>query len=111
MIKNWLFLLVAIISEVVATSSLKASDGFSRLWPSFGVVIGYGISFYCLALTLRVIPMGVVYAVWSGIGIVLITLVGWLLFNQKLDLPALLGIGLIAAGVVVMNVFSKNLGH
>lgn len=96
---------------MVATSSLKSSDGFTRLWPSVAVVVGYGIAFYFLALTLRVIPMGVVYAVWSGIGIVLITLVGWLLFNQKLDLPAFLGIGLIAAGVVVMNVFSDSLGR
>ena len=111
MIKNWLFLLVAIVSEVIATSSLKSSEGFSRFWPSVVVVIGHGIAFYCLALTLRVIPMGVVYAIWSGIGIVLITVVGWFLFDQKLDLPALLGIGLIAAGVVVMNVFSKTMGH
>ena len=111
MFKNWLFLLVAIVSEVIATSALKSSEGFSRLWPSVVVVIGYGIAFYCLALTLRVIPMGVVYAIWSGIGIVLITLVGWFLFDQKLDLPALLGIGLIASGVVVMNVFSKTMGH
>ena len=111
MFKNWLFLLMAIVSEVVATSSLKSSDGFSRFLPSVAVVVGYGIAFYCLALTLRVIPMGVVYAIWSGIGIVLITLVGWFLFDQKLDLPALLGIGLIATGVVVMNVFSKTMGH
>ena len=111
MFRNWLFLFVAIVSEVIATSALKSSEGFSRFWPSVIVVVGYGIAFYCLALTLRVIPMGVVYAVWSGVGIVLITLVGWLLFDQKLDLPALLGIGLIAAGVVVMNVFSKTMGH
>lgn len=111
MFRNWLFLFVAIVSEVIATSALKSSEGFSRFWPSVVVVVGYGIAFYCLALTLRVIPMGVVYAIWSGIGIVLITLVGWLLFDQKLDLPALLGIGLIAAGVVVMNVFSKTMGH
>ena len=111
MFKNWLFLLVAIVSEVIATSALKSSEGFSRLWPSVIVVVGYGIAFYCLALTLRVIPMGVVYAIWSGIGIVLITLVGWFLFDQKLDLPSVLGIGLIAAGVVVMNVFSKTMGH
>ncbi|WP_153112093.1 DMT family transporter [Propionivibrio limicola] len=111
MFKNWLILFIAIVSEVVATSSMKSSEGFSRLWPSIIVVLGYGIAFYCLALTLRVIPMGVVYAIWSGIGIVLITLVGWLVFNQKLDLPAVLGIGLIAAGVVVMNVFSKSVGH
>lgn len=103
MFRNWLFLFVAIVSEVIATSALKSSEGFSRFWPSVIVVVGYGIAFYCLALTLRVIPMGVVYAIWSGVGIVLITLVGWLLFDQKLDLPALLGIGLIAAGVVVMN--------
>ena len=111
MVKNWLFLLVAIVSEVVATSSLKSSEGFSRFWPSVVVVIGYSVAFYCLALTLRFIPMGVVYAIWSGIGIVLITVVGWLLFDQKLDMPALLGIGLIAMGVVVMNVFSKTMGH
>lgn len=111
MIKNWLFLGVAIVSEVIATSALKASEGFSHFWSSLLVVIGYGIAFYCLALTLKVIPMGVVYAIWSGIGIVLITLVGWFMFNQKLDLPALMGISLIAAGVVVMNVFSKTLVH
>lgn len=111
MIKNWLFLGVAIVSEVIATSALKASEGFSHFWASLLVVIGYGIAFYCLAITLKVIPMGVVYAIWSGIGIVLITLVGWFLFNQKLDLPALLGIGLIASGVMVMNVFSKTMGH
>ncbi len=111
MIKNWLFLFTAIVSEVIATSSLKSSEGFSRFWPSVAVIVGYGIAFYCLALTLKVIPMGVVYAIWSGIGIVLITLVGWWLFNQKLDFPALVGIGLITAGVVVMNVFSKSLGH
>jgi small multidrug resistance pump len=111
MFKHWLILFVAIASEVVATSALKSSEGFSRLRPSVTVVIGYGIAFYCLALTLRVIPMGVVYAIWSGTGIVLITLVGWFLFEQKLDLPALLGIGLIASGVFVMNVFSKTMGH
>jgi len=109
--KNWLFLLVAILSEVTATSALKASEGFSRLAPSILVVLGYGISFYCLALTLKVIPMGVVYAIWSGVGIVLITLVGWFAFAQKLDLPALCGIALIAAGVIVMNVFSSTLSH
>ena len=111
MLRNWLLLLAAIVSEVIATSALKSSEGFSRFLPSVIVVVGYGIAFYCLALTLRVIPMGVVYAVWSGIGIVLITLVGWLLFGQKLDFPTLLGIVLIAAGVVVMYVFSKTMGH
>ena len=75
------------------------------------VVIGYGIAFYCLALTFRVIPMGVVYAIWSGIGIVLITVIGRSLFDQNFDMPALIGIGLIATGVVVINVFSKSMGH
>ena len=111
MLWNWLLLLAAIVSEVIATSALKSSEGFSRFLPSVIVVVGYGIAFYCLVLTLRVIAMGVVYAIRSGIGIVLITLVGWLLFGQKLDFPALIGIVLIAAGVVVMNVFSKTMGH
>lgn len=111
MFNTWFFLFTAIISEVIATSALNSSDGFSKLGPSIIVVVGYGIAFYCLGLTLRVIPMGVVYAIWSGIGIVLITTVGWVMFNQKLDAPALIGIGLITAGVIVMNVFSKTMGH
>lgn len=109
--KQWLYLGIAIISETIATSALKSSAGFSRLLPSLLVVAGYGIAFYFLSLTLRSIPVGIAYAVWSGVGIVLITLVGWLVFGQKLDLPALLGMGLIVAGVVVMNVFSKAAAH
>lgn len=109
--KNWLFLAIAIISETIATSALKASDGFSRLWPSVAVVVGYGVAFYCLSLTLRSIPVGIAYAVWSGVGIMLISLVGWLVYGQKLDAPALAGMALIVAGVVVMNVFSKSSGH
>jgi small multidrug resistance pump len=109
--KQWLYLGIAIISETIATSALKSSDGFSRLLPSLLVVAGYGIAFYFLSMTLRTIPVGIAYAVWSGVGIVLITLVGWLLYGQKLDLPALLGMGLIVAGVVVMNVFSKASAH
>ena len=108
MFRNWLFLFVAIVSEVIATSALKSSEGFSRFWPSVIVVVGYGIAFYCLALTLRVIPMGVVYAIWSGVGIVLITIIAWVLFKQRLDPPALVGMGLIVAGVLVINVFSKS---
>jgi small multidrug resistance pump len=100
-------LAVAIVAEVVATSALRASEGFSRLVPSVIVVIGYGISFYLLSLTLKSLPVGIVYAVWSGAGIVLITLVAALLFKQIPDLPAVLGMGLIVAGVVVLNVFSK----
>ena len=105
---HWALLALAIVTEVIATSALKASDGFSRPWPSVVVVIGYGVSFYCLALVLRALPVGVVYAVWSGVGIALITLVGWLVFGQRLDAPALVGLGLIVAGVVVLNVFSKS---
>ena len=109
--KNWLFLAIAIVSETIATSALKSSAGFTMLLPSLVVVAGYGIAFYFLSLTLRTIPIGIAYAVWSGVGIVLIALVGWLVFGQKLDTPALLGMGLIVAGVVVMNVFSRTAQH
>lgn len=108
---NWLYLAIAIVAEVIATSALKASEGFTRTIPSTLVVIGYGVAFYMLSLTLRSIPMGVVYAIWSGAGIVLITLVGFFLFKQRLDLPALVGIGLIVAGVLVMQLFSKTTSH
>lgn len=108
---QWLFLCVAIIAEVAATSALKAAEGFTRLVPSLIVIVGYAIAFYFLSLTLRSIPIGVVYAIWSGAGIVLITLVGWILFRQALDIPALLGIGLIVAGVIVLQAFSKSAIH
>ena len=107
----YVYLVIAILAEVVATSSLKASEGFSKLIPSVIVVIGYGLSFFFLSLTLRAIPVGVVYAIWSGIGIVLITTVAWFLFKQALDMPALIGMGLIVAGVAVINLFSKTAGH
>lgn len=106
----WVLLAFAIVAEVIATSALKMSDGFTRLGPSSVVVIGYGIAFVLLAFTLRTLPVGVAYAVWSGIGIALIALVGVFLFDQKLDTPALIGMGLIIAGVIVLNVFSKT-GH
>ena len=109
--KNWLFLAVAIAAEVVATSALKASDGFSRWWPSLLVVAGYGVAFYFLSLTLRTIPVGIAYAVWSGAGVVLIALIGWLLFGQRLDAPAILGMCLIVSGVLVLNIFSKAVAH
>lgn len=109
--KNWLFLSVAIAAEVVATSALKASEGFTKLWPSVLVVCGYLIAFYCLSLTLRAIPVGVAYAIWSGVGIVLVSLIAWLVFGQKLDAPAIIGMALIISGVVVMNVFSKAAAH
>lgn len=105
---KWLFLAVAIVAEIFATSALKASSGFTRLWPTLGTVGGYLVSFYFLSLTLRELPVGVVYAIWSGVGIVAISLIGWLVFKQALDLPALLGIALIVAGIVVMKAFSKS---
>lgn len=109
--KHWLFLLAAIISEVTATSSLKASAGFTKLIPSIIVVVGYALSFYFLSLVLKAIPIGIAYAVWAGLGIVLLTLIGWLLFGQVLDTPALIGITLILSGVIIMNVFSKAVSH
>lgn len=108
---GYLYLAIAILAEVVATTALKASDGFSKPVPSVIVVLGFGVAFYCLALVLRTIPMGVAYAIWSGLGIVLISLSGLLLFGQKLDAPALIGIALIVAGVVVMNAFSRSVIH
>lgn len=109
--KYWLFLSIAIVSEVVATSALKSSEGFSRLLPSAVVVIGYLLAFYFLSLTLKAIPIGIAYAIWAGVGIVLIALVGWWLYGQKLDLAAIIGMGLILAGVAVINVFSTSGGH
>lgn len=109
--KTWVFLLIAIVSETVATSALKSSEGFSRLWPSALVVAGYSAAFYFLSLTLRTIPVGVAYAIWSGVGVVLIAIAGWLIHGQRLDAPALIGIGLIVSGVIVMNVFSSASAH
>ena len=104
---NWLYLGIAIVAEVIGTSALKAAEGFTRLVPSVVVVAGYLVAFYFLSLTLRTIPVGVAYAIWSGVGIVLIALVGWLALGQPLDAPALAGIALIIAGVVVINGFSS----
>ncbi|ALA17403.1 MULTISPECIES: multidrug efflux SMR transporter [Chelatococcus] len=111
MATGYLYLLIAIVGEVIATSALKASEGFTRPLPSLVTAVGYGVAFYCLSLTLRTIPVGIAYAIWSGIGIVLISLVGFFAFRQGLDAPALVGIGLILAGVVVINVFSSSVPH
>ncbi len=102
---------LAIVAEVIGTTALKASDSFTRLLPSLIVVLGYGVAFYCLSLVLKSVPVGIAYAVWSGLGIVLITAVAWLLYGQRIDLAGLLGMGLIIAGVVVLNVFSKATAH
>lgn len=104
-------LMIAIVAEVIATSALKASDGFTRAWPSAVVVVFYGIAFYFLALTLRVFPIGIAYAIWSGLGIILIALVAWLWYGQRLDLPAIVGLAFIIAGVVIVNLFSRSVAH
>ncbi len=108
---SYLFLAVAIVSEVIATSLLKATAEFTRLWPSLGVVAGYLSAFYFLTLTLRTVPVGIAYAIWSGVGIVLVTAAGWVFYGQKLDTPALAGTGLIIAGVVVINTLSAAAPH
>ena len=108
---SYLYLAIAIIAEVIATSSLKASAEFTKLWPSVAVVLGYGTAFYFMTLALRHIPLGITYAIWSGLGIVLVTLVGAVVYNEKPDVPALIGMGLIIAGVIVINLFSKMSTH
>ena len=107
----YVYLAIAIIAEVAATSALKASEEFTRLVPSLIVVAGYGIAFYLLTLVLRSIPVGITYAVWAGVGIVLVAIVGAVLYKQIPDTAAIIGIGLIVAGVVVINVFSKTISH
>lgn len=109
--QQWIFLAVAIVSEVAATSALKASDGFSRLWPSVIVVAGYAAAFYFLSLSLRTIPVSVAYAIWAGAGIALIALVSWLAFGQKLDIPAIIGLLLVVVGVVILSTSSKMGSH
>lgn len=109
--KYWLLLAGAIVAEVIGTSALKASESFTKLGPSLLVVAGYATAFYLLSFTLKVIPVGIAYAIWSGLGIVLITLAGWLVFEQRPDGPALLGMGFIVAGIVIMNVFSKTVSQ
>lgn len=107
----YLYLVIAIVLEVIATSAMAKSDGFTRLWPSVMSAFGYGIAFYLLALVTRTVPVGIVYAVWSGAGIVLVATAGWLLFGQKLDLPAIIGLVMIVAGVLIINLVSKSVSH
>lgn len=106
-VNNWVYLGLAIFSEVVATASLKSTEGFTRLVPSIVVLVGYSAAFYFLSLTLDTIPIGVAYAVWSGVGVATITLVSFVLYDQKIDAAGLIGIGLIVAGVVVLRLFSE----
>ena len=108
---TYLYLALAIIAEVAATSALKASEEFTKLVPSIIVIVGYCVAFYLLTLVLRVIPVGVTYAIWSGLGIVLVTIIGAVLYKQIPDTPAMIGMGLIVLGVIVINVYSKTVSH
>ena len=108
---GYLYLSVAIAAEVIATSALKASDGFTKPLPTTVVLVGYGVAFYFLSLVLKTVPVGVAYAIWSGAGIVLIALVGWLVLKQSLDAPAIAGMALIVAGVAVIQLFSRSAAH
>jgi small multidrug resistance pump len=107
----YFYLALAIIAEVIATSSLKASAEFTKLFPSLIVVTGYGIAFYLLTIVLRSIPVGITYAIWSGVGIILVAVVGAILYKQVPDLPAMIGMALIVTGVVIIHVFSKTVAH
>ena len=108
---SFVYLTIAVLAEVIATSALKASEEFTRLWPSVMVVVGYSVAFYLLSLCLRTIPLGVMYAIWSGLGVVLTGIVGWVVYKEQLDAPALVGMALILAGVVVIRVFSTPGSH
>jgi small multidrug resistance pump len=108
---TYLHLAIAIVAEVIATSFLKSCEGFTKLWPSVVVLVGYAFAFYFLSLTLRSMSVGIVYAIWSGAGIILVSIIAWIFFGQKLDVPAIIGIVLIIAGVAVINLFSKSMAH
>ena len=108
---SWILLLLAGLCEVGWAVGLKYSEGFTRLWPSLIVAAGYAIAFVCLSLALRTIPTGVAYAIWSGAGVVLVSAIAWIFMGQKLDAPALIGMALILAGVLVINLFSRTAGH
>lgn len=105
---SYFYLGVAIVAEVIATTALKATHGFTRPWPSLAVVLGYGVAFYFLSLSLRTIPVGIAYAIWSGVGVLLVTLIGRWVYGQVLDAAAMLGMGLIVAGVVVLQLSAKG---
>ncbi len=104
---SYVYLAIAIVAEVIGTSALKAAEGFTRPLPSLVVIVGYGAAFYFLSLALKTIPVDIAYAIWSGIGVALITLIGWVVFKQRLDAPALFGLALIIAGVAVIQFFSS----
>ncbi len=108
---NWIFLFIAIVAEVTATSALKAADSFRNFLPSLVVVVGYSVAFFFLSLTLKNIPVGVAYAIWSGVGIALISLIGFIWYKQTLNYPTILGIIFIIIGIIIINIYSKNIIH
>jgi len=108
---SYLYLGIAIIAEIIATSLLKASEGFTRFVPTIILGVGYLVAFYCLSMALKEIPTGIAYAIWSGVGIVLVAVIAWIFQGQRLDLPAMIGMGLIIVGVLVMNLFSTTTGQ
>jgi small multidrug resistance pump len=107
----YLYLAAAIVAEVIATSALARTEGFTRLWPSVFAAVFYALAFFLLSLVMRVLPVGIVYAVWSGVGIVLVATAGWLLFGQKLDAAAIIGLAMIIGGVLIINLLSKSVSH
>ncbi len=111
MTRTYAILALAILAEVIATTALSRSESFTRLWPTVVTVVGYVIAFWLLSYPLKVMPTGIVYAIWSGMGIVLISAVAWIWYRQTLDAAALIGLALIIAGVLVVNLFSKSLTH
>ena len=108
---HYIYLVIAVAAETIGTTALQASNQFTKLWPSVLVVVAYGVAFYFLGVVLKYIPVGIAYAIWSGLGIVLIALIGFAVFGQRLDLPALLGLGMIIAGIVVIQLFSNAATH
>ena len=110
-VMGYTYLVIAIIAEVIGTSALKASEEFTRFWPSVMVIAGYGVAFYFLSLALKTIPLGITYAIWAGMGIVLVAIVGIVFFKQIPDLPAIIGMSLIVAGVVIIHLYSKTISH
>lgn len=108
---NWIYLFIAITGELIGTTALKATDGFTKVAPTIICIIGYLVAFYFLSLTLKSIPVGIAYAIWSGVGIVLITLIGYFYYKQTVDVPAIIGICFIVLGVIIINVFSKTSMH
>lgn len=108
---TYIYLILAIVAETIGTTALQASQQFSKLGPSVIVVVAYAVSFYLLALALKTIPVGIAYAVWSGLGMVMIAAIGWIVFRQSLDTAAIIGLSMILGGVLVIHLFSNSVGH